>query len=170
VAADLDRGFIELPLATRIDRIRYLAAAIAGQIVVLATLAMATVGGVLVVGLVVNAGFDVGGFLMELPLLFLFACAIAGVATLLSVVTLSRGVSAGVVAGGLLAMYLLDAISKIDPDLDWLGAVSAFRYLRSTGAIDQATLPVGELVLFGAIAVATWALALWIFRRRDLIA
>ena len=56
VAADLDRGFIELPLATRIDRVRYLATGIAGQILVLAALSVAAMVGVLVVGAIVDAG------------------------------------------------------------------------------------------------------------------
>lgn len=170
VAADLDRGFIELPLATRIGRVRYLGAAIAGQVVVLGGLAIATVGGVLVAGAVVGAGFDAGRFLAEVPLLFVFACAIGGVATLLSVASLSRGLSAGIVAGGLLAMYLLDAISRIEAGLDWLGVVSAFRYVRTTETINQGVLPLGALALFGVIAIAAWAIALMAFRRRDLVA
>jgi len=170
VAADLDRGFIELPMATRIDRVRYLGTGVAGQVIVLAALSLAVMAGVLVVGAIVNAGFDEGRFLMEVPLLFLFACALGGIATLLSVVTLSRSISAGVVAGGLLAMYLLDAVSKLQADLDWLGTVSVFRYLRSTSAIDLGVMPLGSIALFGAIAIVTWGLAVWIFRRRDLVA
>ena len=170
VAADLDHGFIELPLATRIDRARYLATGIAGQILVLAALSLAVIGGVLVIGAVVNAGFDNGRFLMELPLLFLFACALGGIATLLSVVTLSRSISAGVVAGGLLVMYLLDAVSRIQADLDWIGTVSLFRYLRSTSAIDLGVMPLGATALFGAIAALAWGLAVWRFRTRDLVA
>ena len=170
VAADLDRGFIELPLATRIDRVRYLATGIAGQILVLAALSVAAMVGVLVVGAIVNAGFDGGRFLMEVPVLFLFACALGGISTLLSVVTLSRPVTAGVVAGGLLVMYLLDAVSRFQADLDWLGVPSVFRYLRSTSAIDLGVMPLGSMALFGAMAIVTWVLAAWLFRSRDLVA
>ena len=170
VAADLDRGFIELPLATRIDRIRYLATGICGQVLVLVVLSVAVVTAMLVVGGIVGAGFDGIRFLMEVPLLFLFACALCGAATLLSVLTLSRQVSAGLVAGGLLVMYLLDAVSRLQPDLEWLGVPSAFRYLRSTSAIDEGILPLGPIALFMAIAVATWGSAIWRFRSRDLVA
>jgi ABC-2 type transport system permease protein len=170
VAADLDRGFIELPMATRIDRVRYLATGIAGQLGVLAGLSLVVVVAMLAVGWVVGAGFDGVRFLMEVPLLFMFACALAGIATLLSVVTLSRQLSAGLVAGGLLVMYLLDAVSRLQPDLEWLGIPSAFRYLRSTSAIDDGVLPLGQILLFGAIAAAAWGLAVWRFRSRDLVA
>ena len=170
VAADLDRGFIELPMATRIDRVRYLATGIAGQIIVLAALSLAVVAAMVLVGAVVGAGFDAVRFLMVVPLLFLFACALGGIATLLSVVTLSRQISAGVVAGGLLVMYLLDAVSRLQADLDWLGVPSVFRYLRSTSAIDEGVMPLGPMALFGAIAAMTWGLAVLQFRSRDLVA
>jgi ABC-2 type transport system permease protein len=170
VAADLDRGFLELPMATRIDRVRYLATGICGQVIVLAALSSVVVVALLAVGIVVGAGFDGARFLMEVPLLFLFACALGGTATLLSVVTLSRQLSAGLVAGGLLVMYLLDAVSRLQADLDYLGLPSAFRYLRSSTAIDDGVLPLGPMCLFGAIAVVTWGLAVWRFRVRDLVA
>jgi hypothetical protein len=125
---------------------------------------------VLVVGAIVGAAFDNGRFLMEIPLLFAFGCALGGIATLLSVITLSRAISAGVLAGGLLAMYLFDAVSNIEPDLDWVGTLSVFRYLRSTSAISLGVLPVNEIVLFGAIAAVTWGLSIWLFRTRDLVA
>lgn len=169
-AADVDRGFIELPLATRIDRPSYLVAGIVGQVAVMAVLAVAAIIGVVIVGAIVGAGFDALRFLMEMPLLFLFGCAIAAITTLLSVITLSRTIAAGIVAGGLLAMYLLDAVSKLQADLDWLGVISLFRYLRSTSAIGQGVLPAGEMALFAAISVVAWALAVWIFRGRDLVA
>jgi ABC-type transport system involved in multi-copper enzyme maturation permease subunit len=170
VAADLDRGFLELPLATRIDRVRYLAAAIVGQVVVLAALSLAVMVGILAVGAVVGANFDAGRFLLEVPLLFLFGCAVTALATVLSVITLSRAMSAGIVAATLLAMYLFDAVAKFEAGLDWLGVLSAFRYLRSTSAIDQGVAPTGEMALFGIIAVALWGLAVWLFRTRDLVA
>jgi len=170
VAADLDSGFLELPLATGIDRTRYLAAAIAGQLLVLATLAVLAIAAVLIAGALAGAGFDAGRFLLTVPVLFLFACAVAAVASLLSVVSLRRGLSAGVVAGALLAMYLLDAVSRFDADLEWLGAFSAFRYLRSTSAIDEGVLRYGDLAVFAVVALVCWSLAIWLFRRRDLVA
>ncbi len=170
VAADLYRGFIELPLATRIDRVPYLATGIAGQILIVGALSIAAVAGVLIVGQAAGAGFNTARFLMEVPLLFFFACALAGISTLLSVLTLSRAASAGAVAGGLLVMYLLDAVSKFEADLDWIGTVSLFRYLRSTSAIDLGVMPLGALELFGAIAVVAWVLSVWVFRGRDLVA
>ncbi len=170
VAADLDSGFVELPLSTRIDRLRYLAASIGGQLVAIAVVALAAVLGTLVVGAIVGAGFDTGRFLLVVPLLFSFGCAVAAVSTLLSVVTLNRGISAGVVAGTLILMYLVDIVSKLQPDLAWIGTFTAFHYLRSIDVIDRGSLPVESLTVFATIAVIAWAASLWGFRRRDLVA
>ena len=61
VAADLDRGFLDLPLATPMSRVRYLAASIVGQAVAMAVLAVATVGGVWVIGRARRAGTSTSG-------------------------------------------------------------------------------------------------------------
>jgi hypothetical protein len=45
VAGDLERGFLELPLSTRLSRVRYLGIAILGQAGAIAVLALATPGG-----------------------------------------------------------------------------------------------------------------------------
>lgn len=167
-AADTDRGWIELPLATPLSRTRYLLIAIAVQAAALALLAVAAVAAVVGVGAISGAGFNAGRFFLVTPLAF--ACAIAAVTTLLGVVTMSRGAASGAVAGGLIAMYLLDIVAKIEPSLDALGALSAFRYFRPTPIIDRGVFPFGDLALFAVVAVAAWAASLWAFRRRDLIA
>lgn len=170
VAADLDRGFLELILATRMPRLRYLLISIAGQALVMLALAAASVGGVVLVGAFVGAAFDVSRFLLAVPLLFAFGCAVAAVATLVGVVSLSRGVGAGITAGLLIGMYLISAITKLQPDLGWLAPVSAFTYFKPGPVIDQGTVPFGSLAVFAGVALVAWALALGFFRRRDLAA
>ena len=85
VAADLDRGYLELTLATPVSRTRLLAVAIAGQAAAIAVLAVVMIGAVLVGGAVVNAGFDAGRFLLRSRSTIAFGAAIAGPTTLLSV-------------------------------------------------------------------------------------
>lgn len=169
-AADTERRWVELPLAGRLPRTAYLAATIGVQLVALAALAIATSGAVIVVGAVVGAGFDAGRFAFASVGLWLFGCAIGGVTTLLAVLTLNRGVTAGVVAGGLLVMYLFRALASIQPDLDWLATLSAFHYLNPRQIVDQGVLAAGDVALFAGVSVIAWAGAVWAFGRRDLIA
>ncbi len=143
---------------------------IVAAIVGMAFLAAATVAGIYAVGLIVAAPFDAIGFGLAGVVAWAFGCAIAAVATLLSVATLNRGLSAGATAGTLIAMYLAQAIARIQPDLAWLGDLSAFRYFQATPIIDEGRFPWGDFSVFGLVAVAAWALSLWTFRRRDLAA
>jgi len=169
-AGDLERGFLELPFSTPLSRVRYLSAAIAGQVGGVAILAAATVAGVYFAGLVVAAPFDALGFAMAGIVAWSFGCAIAGVATLLAVATLNRGLAAGAAAGTLLVMYLMNALARIQPDLAWLGDLSAFRYFQAAPIIDARRFPYADFAVFAAVAAGAWLLALWAFRRRDLAA
>ncbi len=170
VAADLDRGFLELVISTPMSRVRYLAIAIVDQLVIVTLVALATIAGVLVVGGLSGATFDVGRFLMVVPLATAFGCAVAGVATLLSVVTLSRGQSAAITVGVLLAMYLAYVVGQIQPDLDWLLTLSAFGHFDTASIIDDGVFPAADFALFAAVAAGSWLAALWGFKRRDLAA
>ena len=170
VAADLERGFLELPLATRLSRIRYLGVAIAGQFGALVVVSAAMIAGMLVVGRALDAPFDVGRFSLAGVHAVAFGCAIAGPVTLLAVVTLDRGRATGISVGLILAMYLLDAASKVWTDLEGVASFSLFSHFQTLELIDDGVLPTADFVLLVAVAVVGWGLALLAFRRRDLAA
>ena len=167
---DLDRGFLDLPLATPLSRARYLAASIAGQALAMAVLAALTVAGVWVTARLVGVDFDPGRFAVAGVLSWLFGCAIAGVTTLLAVVTLSRGRASGIVGGMLVVMYLIFVVVQVSSDWAWLAPLSAWDHFRTTALIDDGILPAGDMALFAVIAIAGWVAALVAFRRRDLAA
>ena len=168
-AADADRGWADITLATPLTRGRYLGAGILGQVVILAGLALVTVGGILTVGTLVGAGFDAGRFLAAGAVLWLFACAMAGVTSLVAVITLSRGAAAACTAGLLIAMYLLNVVAQVQPDLVWLGNLSAFRYSGVGALIDTGTPDWVGVGVFAVVAVVGWVASLVLFRRRDLL-
>lgn len=170
VATDLDRGFLELPISTRLSRVRYLACAIGGQVIALAILAAATVAGVFLVGRLFDAPFDGGRFALAGLLAFGFGCAIAAVTTLLSVATLSRGMAGGIIGGVIIAMYLLEVVSKLRTDLGGLARLSIFDHFQPGPIIDDGTFPLADLALFLAVAAVAWGAALLAFRQRDLAA
>jgi ABC-2 type transport system permease protein len=170
VAADLERGFLELAISTPLSRVRYLGAAIGGQLVAIALLALATVGGILVVGWAFGAPFDAGRFLLAAIVAFGFGITLAGVTTLLSVLTLDRGRAAGIATGLLLGTYLLDAASKVWTGIGGLATLSPFAHLQTRPIIDSGTFPIGDFLLFVVVATAAWGASLLLFRRRDLAA
>ena len=117
-AADLDRGFLDLPLSTRITRVRYLSVSIVGQAIVMVLLAACAVLGLWGAGRLVGAEFDLGRFAMAGVLSLAFGCAILGATTLAAVLTLSRGMASGIVGGALIVMYVIFVVA---PGLARLG-------------------------------------------------
>lgn len=170
VAVDLETGFLDLPLSTPLSRVRYLAASVEAQVLVMACLAIAMVLSIWLVGVAVGAPFDLGRFALAGLLAFALGCAIAGPTTLLSVVTLSRGRSAGIVGAAIFAMYAIFVVTQVSKDWEWAAPLSAWDHFRTTAIIDEGRLPMSDLALFAGIAVASWATAIWAFRRRDLAA
>jgi len=170
VAVDLDRGFLDLPLATPLSRARYLGANIVAQAAVMAVLAIAAVLGLWLAAAATGNVFDLGGFALAGLLSFSFGCAIAGPTTLLSVTTLSRGRAAGIVGGVVFAMYAVFVVTQVSRDWAWIAPISAWDHFRTTDLIDHGVIPVGDLLLFAAVALGGWLAAVWAFRRRDLAA
>ena len=170
VAADADSGFLDLPLSTRLPRLRYLGAAIAGQILALLGLTALTVGSIVAVDLIITPDFPLDRLVLAGLHAWLFALAIAGVSALLAVTFLDRGRAGGLAAGILIVMYLLNILAAMSPDMSDLGRLSAFRYFDLKDLIDNGTYPLGDSLLYLAAAVAGWTLALVVFRRRDLAA
>ncbi len=170
VAADADRGFLDLPLSTRLPRLRYLGATIGAQALGLAIIAVATVGSIVAVDLFLTTDFDTGRLALAGVFAFLFAIAIAGATTFLAVAFLDRGRAGGLAAGVLIAMYLLNVLAELSPDLRELGRFSAFRYFDLQPLIDTGSYPWAASLLYLAVALIGWGFALLLFHRRDLAA
>jgi ABC-2 type transport system permease protein len=169
VAADAERGFLELPLSTRLPRTRYLAATIAGQVLAMAALTFVTVASVWLVDLFIAPDFAIDRLALAGLHALCMGLAIAGVTSLLAVVLLDRGRAAGSAAGVLVLMYLVNVIAQLAPDLREAAVISAFHYFDLEALIDSGAYPLGDSLLFGVVAAGGWALALVAFRRRDLV-
>jgi ABC-2 type transport system permease protein len=170
VAADLDRGFLDLPLSTPLSRVRYLGTNIVAQVLVMATLAAAAVLGIWLAAAATGNVFDLGRFALAGVLSFAFGCAIAGPTTLLSVTTLSRGRAAGIVGGVVFAMYAVFVVTQLSKDWAWIAPISAWGHFQTRALIDNGVIPVGDVLLFATVALVGWVAALWAFHRRDLAA
>jgi hypothetical protein len=170
VAVDADRGFLELPLSTRLPRLRYLGATIVGQVVALTVLAAVTIASIWAVDLLIEPDFATDRLVLSGVHALAMGLAFAGPTTLLAVLFLDRGRAGGLAAGILILMYLANVIAQLSPELAWLANLSAFHYFDLKPVIDSGTYPVGDSALYLAFAVGGWVLALVAFRRRDLAA
>jgi ABC-2 type transport system permease protein len=170
VAADADSGFLDLPLSSRLPRVRYLAATIGSQVVSLALLSAMTIAAIVLVDLFITPDFDTGRLALAGVHAFAMAVAIAGVTTALAVIMLDRGRAGGLAAGVLIVMYLLNVVAQLSNDIAGLAQLSAFHYFDLKTLIDSGAYPAADSALYLVVAVAGWAIALVVFRRRDLAA
>lgn len=168
LAADTDRGFLELPLSTRLPRLRYLAATIVAQVVGMAVLASVTIGAVLLVDLFIEPDFPADRLALAGVHAFALGAATCGITALLAVILLDRGRAGGMAAGILILMYLMNVIAQLSPDLRGLANLSAFHYFDVRQLIDSGAYPVPDSAIYVVVAVIGWSLALVVFRRRDL--
>ena len=170
VAADADAGWLDLPLSTPLPRVRYLAAAVGAHLVDLALLSALTVLAIVGVDLLIGPDFDTLRLAMGGVHAFAFAAAIGGVTSLLAVLLLDRARAGAVAAGILILMYLANVVAQLSTDLRELARISAFHYFDLKPLIDRGVYPLGETLLYAAVAAAGWIGAIALFRRRDLAA
>jgi ABC-2 type transport system permease protein len=170
VASDAETGFLDLPLSSRLPRLRYLGAIIGAQTLALAILSAMTIFAIVVVDLFIEPDFDVGRLAMAGVHAFAMAIAIAGVTTALAVALLDRGRAGGLAAGILIVMYLLNVIAQLSPDLREIARLSAFHYFDLKPVISTGAYPIGDSLLYLAVAIGGWVAALVLFHRRDLAA
>ena len=169
-AVDVDRGWAAISLATPLSRTRQMLVAIVVQVIAMGILAIGTVGGFLLVGPVVGARFEAVPFALAGLDTWVYGCAIAAVATLVGALTLSRGLTGGLVAGILIAMYLVSVIVAIEPSLDWMRYLTSFAWFDTASVIDEGRVEAGGPVVFGLVAGFAWLGSLLVWRRRDLLA
>ena len=170
VAADADSGFLDLPLSSRLPRVRYLVATIGSQLASLAVLSAMTIAAIVAVDLFIAPDFDTVRLTLAGVHAFAMAAAIAGVTTAFAVILLDRGRAGGLAAGLLIVMYLLNVIAALSPDIADLARLSAFHYFDLKVLIDTGAYPVGDSAIYLVVAAAGWLVALVVFRRRDLAA
>ena len=139
VAADAETGFLELPLSTRLSRLRYLAATIAGQVVAMAVAGRVTVGAIWRSTCSSSPTSRPTASSSPVPRAAI-GLAIAGVTTLLAVVLLDRGRAGGLAAGILIVMYLVNVLAQMSPDIA-ASAPFGIPLLRPQGAHRYGRLP-----------------------------
>ena len=160
-----ESGRLDVLLSAPVSRARLVAAGFLATAAELAAVLLVTglltgLGSVLS-GAGLDAGAAAAGFANVWPLALLFASCgaiAAGFSLRTSVVT-------GSVAGLLVAMYVVDLVGRLDPDLSGLRYLSVFKYYGN--AIEDGIEP---LAFAGVTAAACLlaALAAWLFERRDL--
>lgn len=162
-----ETGRLDVLLSAPVSRTRLVAAGFLATAAELAAVLLVTglltgIGSVLA-GAGLDAGAAAEGFANVWPLALLFA----GFGTIAAGFSLRTSVVTGSVAGLLVAMYVVDLVGRLDPDLSSLRYASVFKYYGN--AIEDGIEPLA----FAGVTLAACllaALGAWLFERRDLAA
>jgi ABC-2 type transport system permease protein len=162
-----ETGRLEVLLSAPVSRRVLVAAGFVATAIelgaVLAVAVLLTCIGSALSGAGLAVGPAIAGFANIWPLALVFA----GLGIIVTGASLRTSVVTGSVAGGLVAMYVIDLIGRLDPDLSDVRYASVFKYYGN--AIEDGIDPAA---FFGVTAVSV-LLALvgaWNFDRRDLTA
>lgn len=171
VASDLsgaaESGRLEVVLSAPVTRSAvclgaFLAAAVEIAAVLLLTLLLSLLGSVLA-----GAGLGVGQALAGFAAVWPLALVGGGLAVVVSGFSLKTSVVTGVVAGFLVAMYVIDLLGKLDAGISGVRYASIFRYYGN--AIEDGIEPRAFLGLVAFALALAWIGAV-LFERRDLTA
>jgi len=162
-----ETGRLDVLLSAPVSRARLVAAGFLATAVELAAVllltGLLTAAGSVLSGAGLDAGRAAAGFANVWPLALLFA----GFGAIAAGFSLRTSVVTGSVAGLLVAMYVVDLVGRLDPDLSGLRYLSVFKYYGN--AIEDGIEPLA----FAGVTLAACALAVlgaWLFERRDLAA
>ncbi|HYQ79690.1 MAG TPA: ABC transporter permease subunit [Solirubrobacterales bacterium] len=162
-----ETGRLDVVLSAPVSRTRLVAAgflATAAELaLVLLVTGILTALGSLLSGAGLAAGPAVEGFANVWPLALLFA----GLGIVAAGFSLRTSVVTGSVAGVLVAMYVLDLVGRLDPDLSGVRYLSVFKYYGN--AIEEGIDPLAFAGVTTAACLLA-ALGAWLFERRDLAA
>ena len=170
LAGEIERGTILYLLARPVSRasvVLWKMAALAVAIVVL--VGAGFLGTVL--------GSLVNGFAGEVPLgklagvqvmLFALILLVCSVTLLLSARSSERGHVLAVSAGLFVTLYSFDFLAEIWPSAGFLGPLSPFHYLDPQEIMRDSGFPWRDLAILGATSLIASALAVLVFRRRDI--
>ena len=143
----------QLPVATFV-------AFTVGLVEVIALFCLITWGSAVAFGVDLELGHMLAGGANLLPLSLIYG----SLALLVSAAVRAPGMVTGVAGGARVFGYLLDAVGKISPDVDWLAEITPFRFY---GAAIENGLDAGDMAVLLAGAALFCALAIPVFGRRD---
>jgi ABC-2 type transport system permease protein len=167
LSSELSGGTMELLLSQPVPRtllvvVRWLAMAVYSAVLLLST----TVP-IYLAALWRDVTVDVHGLVLVTLVGFLLVMAIGGIAYALAALFRESGRPAGIIAGVLVAMWLLSFMAA---NLKWaksLNVINLFHYWEPARMLDKATASASAWIVYGVLALLGPVVAAVIFSRRD---
>jgi ABC-2 type transport system permease protein len=169
VAAEVERGTVDLVLARPVGRARFLLGKAAATVTAVTAAEAGALAGVLVATLTVKRMDEVTMADLWRPFLasWLLFVALGMVALLISARSSLRSRAIGITVGLIVAWYFVNFIALLIDEVSGARYASPFNYFRAADLLSGRSIAVDGVALAGLAGIAL-AAALWWFSRRDL--
>jgi len=165
----VEDGTLEATLAQPVSRNQVAISRYAAMAVYAAALNLVTVLTLYLPGFLHDVDVPLDAMLLLFALGWVLTMAIGGFAYMLSALSSGAGRTIGISIGVLVAMWLADVLGNISDKAEWLKTLSLFHYWKPAAAIDDLSVSAESWFVFGVPAVLFFAVAVWGFRRRDVV-
>lgn len=170
LAAEIERGSIQLALSRAVSRLSVYGARVAGSIVLAAAFSVVGPLGVLVgLGLIdTTQTINRMALIPTGAAMFALLWSVAGVTMLLSALGQRGGQVVGWSISWLVVSYFVDYFATLWSALERFTPLSVFNYFAPTNTLIQESYTVANLVTLGVVGLVGMALGAVVFVRRDL--
>jgi len=166
LAADEEKGTLDLVLAHPVSRTQLLFGRLAALILAMAIMLLLGWLGFALTAPQTTLGLDAGQLLLPFISLYGLMIFLAGLALLLSMLLPSRSMASAIAGLILFVSYFITTLERLDEGLSWLADFSPLNYYQGGLAVDGLNL--GWLLGLLGVGLIFILLAGWRFQRRDI--
>ncbi|MDQ2050465.1 ABC transporter permease subunit [Natronolimnohabitans sp. A-GB9] len=168
IAADIDDRKMDLTLSNPISRESVVLQKVAALWVPLVVLNVGVATIVYVGALVIGESFDPVALAMVhlLSVPYLLVC--AGIGLVLSVIVDRPRTARAAALTLVFVLWVVDAVSGLDPDFEWIGAATPSRYYDETAILVHEEYAIADAGILLAVFLLLVAIAVVVFTRRDI--
>lgn len=166
VAGEEDRGTLDLLLAQPVSRTQIVVEKFAAAVVLIGLVVIALFATLVALNPVVDLGFGLAGMFGANISLWLFALLFCALALAVGSVSGNRGLTIGVSAGVIAAMFFLNGLAPLVDSVAWMQKLTPFYWLQDPNPLANGLALWSTLTFAVAIALLL-GLAIWGLNRRD---
>lgn len=170
IAGEVERGTIDVVLSSPVPRWVFALSKYLGLLVPLLIIGLSCVLFSIAAGLIQGVELPVARFLYTGVVMGMLGGAFASVGVFFSVLWLSSQRAQIVLAVIVIGQYVMDVVSKISDDWEFLGRYSLFHYYDTGLILEGFEWTWAPLVIYSAVAATGLVAAIVFFERRDLAA
>jgi ABC-2 type transport system permease protein len=168
IAGEAETGTIEIQLSQPISRVKNFFGQYLAGLIILLSFVLISVYSIILLAMMFNVEYAVGGYHKIAVLGFLFGFAVYGISLLISSILSEKG-KANFLAGGILIlMYVLNIVAALKDSLSDLKYFSFFYYFNVTEALVRQNVDTNACLVFGVVGIISVAMAAFWFNRRDI--